>query len=219
MMQGAFMRRLFFIIVITAAAFSFIRADFITLKDGQKFCGDVRTFDRYYVTVDLPNAKTIAVPWGEVRLIEHSTTEADWREETYMNTDDTEVTTMVTPLSEDNAFMNSIFPGFIIHGSGHFYAKDQNTALSLMSAEIVSVIIMAISANGMLNNDTQDGTAAMSKVVFCTGLTMFAASWAWDMTFAKSAAQAYNIKHEFIFPQGCGQVPAEAAGNTKDVTK
>ncbi|HER00073.1 MAG TPA: hypothetical protein ENO22_12105 [candidate division Zixibacteria bacterium] len=41
--------------------------------------------------------------------------------------------------SEETAFMLALFPGFFIHGLGHFYAGDPSTGLVLLGIETVSI--------------------------------------------------------------------------------
>lgn len=175
-----------------------VYADMVTLKDDQQFSAEVTSFDSYFLVVKLENNKIVNIPWREVRFVKHTTTASSWLEDTYINKEDTEVSTLISPISEDKAFWNSVFPGLVIHGSGHFYAKNQGVGMSLLSAEIVSVIIMAVSVNEVLTPVQSDQSTTVSKAVFFTGLTMFAASWLWDMIFTKSAVAEYNSTHDFI---------------------
>ena len=191
-----------------------ISADIITLKDDQKFAADVISFDSYYLTAVLENKKTVNIPWREVRFVKHTTTASSWLEETYINNEETDVDTLVAPVSGDTAFLHSIFPGLIIHGSGHFYAKNQNVGMSLMSAEIVSLIIMAVSINEVLAPVQPDQSNSVSTAVFLTGLTMFTVSWAWDMIFARSAAADYNSTHTFLLSDA--KPAADAASVTSN---
>jgi hypothetical protein len=203
------MRRITALLAVLIVFSAFACADVITLKDDQQFSAEVTGFDSYYLTVVLPNSKTVNIPWREVRFVKHTTTSSSWLESTYINTEETEVTTLVSPISEDKAFWNAVFPGFIIHGSGHFYAKNQNMGMSLMSAEIVSLAIMAVSVNEVLAPVAPDESNTVSTAVFLTGLTMFTVSWVWDMIFARSTAAEYNASHEFLM--NGTKPPAEAA--------
>ena len=192
------MRRITALFVLLAIFSAFACADIITLKDDQQFSAEVTTFDSYYITVVLENKKTVNIPWREVRFVKHTTTASSWLENTYISNEEAEVTTLVSPISQDKAFWNAVFPGFIIHGSGHFYAKNQNMGMSLMSAEIVSLAIMAVSVNEVLAPVAPDESNSVSTAVFFTGLTMFTVSWVWDMIFAGPTAAQYNASHEFL---------------------
>ncbi|HDT15100.1 MAG TPA: hypothetical protein ENN55_02710, partial [Firmicutes bacterium] len=143
-------------------------ADTIILKDDQKFEADVIDFDAYYLTVELSNEKQAAIPWQEVRYIKHTTTEYDWRETMYIDNEDVEVRSLVVPLEKDIAFQKALFPGMVVHGAGHFYAKDTNRGMSLISAQILSLVMMGISINGVLAPEGASGVERdnVSTVVF-----------------------------------------------------
>lgn len=192
------MRKITAAFMILVVLSTYIFADNIILKDDQQFTADVVSFDSYYLVVKLENEKIVNIPWREVRFVKHTTTASSWLEDNYINKEEADVDTLVTPVSEDKAFINAVFPGLIIHGSGHFYAKNQNVGMSLMSAEIVSLIIMAVSINEVLTPVQKDQSMNVSTAVFFTGLAMFTASWAWDMIFVKSSAADYNSTHEFF---------------------
>ena len=204
-----------FLIMVFLAPYAF--SDIITLKDDQQFSADVTGFDSYYLTAVLGNNKTVNIPWREVRFVKHTTTASNWLEETYISKEDSEVDTLVTPVSEDKAFWNAVFPGLVIHGSGHFYAKNQNMGMSLMSAEIVSLIIMAVSINEVLTPVEADVSSGVSSAVFFTGLTMFAVSWVWDMIFAAPSAAEYNLKNDFLLDSE--KTAAEKAAARGEITE
>lgn len=173
-------------------------ADTIILKDEQMFEADVQTFDSFFLVLKLPNGNTASVPWGEVKYIKHTTTASSWLEETYMNGDDVEVTSMIVPRSPDIAMQRALFPGIVMHGAGHFYAKDTNMGMSLLSAEIVSLILMGISVNELLTPSDGNQASVMNQAVFFTGLTLFGGSWLFDVIFSGGAAVRYNEGKEFL---------------------
>jgi hypothetical protein len=185
---------LFLVLLFAISSFG----DVIILKDEQKFQADIRGFDSYYVEVQLENKKIVSIPWNEIRYIRHTTTPSDPREESYMTPEEVEVSTMVTPLSRDEAMQKALYPGLILHGAGHFYAKDQNTGASLVSAEIVSLAIMGLSVPQFFAADTINYDYGVTKAVFISGLVIFAGSWLWDVIFAPGAADSYNSKHDFL---------------------
>jgi hypothetical protein len=201
-------------------SYACVFADQIVLKDDQKFEADVKSFDSYYVLLELPNRRQVSIPWSEVRLVKHTTTASSWLEETYMNNDDVEVTSMIVPLNEGEAFQKAIFPGLIMHGSGHFYAKEQNAGFSLLSAEILSLVMMGISVNELLTPVAQDQSFNVSRAVFFTGLTMFVGSWLWDIAFSPKAVADYNERNKFLMNEPAGEAPAAAtttaAGGVQD---
>ncbi|MFP4465989.1 MAG: hypothetical protein ACLFP1_02955 [Candidatus Goldiibacteriota bacterium] len=177
-----------------------VLADTVILKDDQKFEADVISFDAYYLLVKLSGEKEVSIPWQEVRYIKHTTTETDWRESMYINDDDIEVKTLVVPMDKNTAFQKALFPGVVVHGAGHFYAKDKNRGMSIVSAQILSLVMMGISINGVLAPRDVSGveTDNVSNVVFYTGLAVFLGSWIYDMIFAPAAVERYNEKNTFL---------------------
>ncbi len=192
------MKRFLLFIFIAAMITAAVSADTILLKDEQLFEADVVSFDSFYLVVKTAAGKEISIPWKEVRSVKHTTTASSWLEETYMTPEDSGVTTLVTPLSADTAFFRALNPGVIIHGSGHFYAKDTNMGMSLLSAEIVSLIVMGISVGEMLSPVDQDQTYNVSQIVFYSGLAIFGGSWLYDLIFAGPAAARFNSENTFI---------------------
>ncbi len=205
-------------------------ADRITLKDEQVFEADIINFDDYYVNVRLAkpgqaetakpagketsepqkvkNAKIeksrdeISIPWVEVRDIKHTTTPSNWLEETHLTPGDVDVNTLVVPLAEDTAFAKSIFPGVLIHGAGSLYAKDSNMGMSLLSSEIVGVIISAISAAQLVQPYDPNQNYSTTYILGATGAAMFTVSWLWDIIFCRGAVDKYNSEHKFLINEG-----------------
>ena len=162
------------------------------------FEGDIKEFDKFFLVVKLKNEKIVSIPWQEVKHIKHTTTPSSWLEETYMTKEDVEVKTLVTPLSQTVALQRAIFPGFLKHGEGHFYAKSKDTAMSLLSAEILSIAIMAVSINEILTSPYTNQSYDVSKIVFFTGLTIFVGSWLYDIIFAPRKVEEFNKTHKFL---------------------
>jgi hypothetical protein len=205
-------------------------ADRITLKDEQVFDADIINFDNYFLNVRLirpgmtetakpaeekikkfKSAKIvktekskdeISIPWTEVLNIKHTTTASNWLEETHITSSDVDVNTFVVPFSEDTAFSKSVFPGILIHGAGSFYAKDNNMGMSLLSSEIVGVIISAISAEQMVQAYNPNQNYSTTYIMGAAGAAMFTISWLWDMIFCRGAVDKYNSEHKFLINEG-----------------
>ena len=173
-------------------------ADVITLKDEQVFEGDVKSFDSYYVIIELPNGVEASIPWDEVRQIKHTTTAGSWLEQEYMSKEEVEVKTLVAPLSPDTARLKALYPGFITRGAGHFYAKKTDTGMSLLSAEVLSVILMAINAPQLFVPETNQNSGAIAKAVFYTGAGVFVLSWLYDIIFSGFAVEEFNRDNTFL---------------------
>lgn len=175
-----------------------LTADIITLKDGQEFQADVAGFDSFYLSVTLTAGQEVSIPWAEVRTIKHTTTGSSWLEETYMTPGDADVATFVVPLSKDIALQKSLFPGIGMHGAGHFYAKDTNMGMSLLSAEVVSLIMMGLSVSEIIKPEEGSQATDVSRIVFYTGFTIFGGSWLYDIIFSGAAVERFNSENKFI---------------------
>jgi hypothetical protein len=191
-------------LLITVFA-SVISADTITLKDEQQFSADVKSFDKFFLVAKMADGQEISIPWKEVSSVSHTTTTESWLEETYMTAEPADVNTLVVPLSPGTAFFRALNPGILVHGSGHFYARDTNMGMSLLSAEIVSLIIMGISLAELATPVEQDQSYNVTKIVMYSGIVLFGGSWLYDLIFAGSAAERFNSENKFIME-----------GNSKD---
>ncbi|HPD19544.1 MAG TPA: hypothetical protein PLF61_07765 [Candidatus Goldiibacteriota bacterium] len=176
-----------------------LHSDTIVLKDDQTFEADVIGFDSYYVTLRLLNNIEVSIPWNEIRRINHTTTSKNWMEDVYITNDDAKVTTLVSPLSTGVALQKAAFPGFFIHGAGHFYAKDQNTGFTLLSAEILSLILMAVSFSEIVSGDEKNQSYNVQHAIFYSGLVVFGGTWLYDMIFSQGAVKRYNQENEDKF--------------------
>ncbi len=194
------MKRIIWVVLILAAVTT-LHADIIMLKDEQIFEAEVKGFDSYYVELVLSNGKEISIPWQEIKYIKHTTTPSSWLEQEYITQDEVEVGTLVSPLSPDVAFQKALFPGFITHGAGHFYAKDYNAGMSLMSAEIVSVILMGVGIQQLLTPEKESGDHNIPRIMLYTGTGAFLISWLYDIIFSPQVVKKYNSEHTFLLPE------------------
>ncbi|MCX8094236.1 MAG: hypothetical protein N3E50_08750 [Candidatus Goldbacteria bacterium] len=176
-----------------------IYSDTIILKDDQIFEADVLSFDSYYLVLKLQNNQEISIPWDEIKQIKHTTTSKNWMEDVYITPDDVEVTTLVAPLSTEIAFKKALFPGLLIHGSGHFYAKDYNTGYMLLSAEIVSLVLMSISFFEIISPVEKDQSFNVTKIIFFSGAAIFGGTWLYDLIFSSRAVEKYNQENKDKF--------------------
>lgn len=187
-----------FLIVLLAVS---LHADVIMLKDSQEFAADVVSFDEFYLVVKLAEGQELSIPWIEVAGIKHTTTEPNWLEEIHITPEDTDVATLVVPLSKDVAFQKALFPGFAMHGAGHFYAKDKNTGMSVLSAEILSLILMGLSVAEIIQPEAGSQASFVSQIVFFTGLTVFGGSWLYDVIFCGGSVDKFNSENNFLIQE------------------
>jgi hypothetical protein len=99
------------------------------------------------------------------------------------------------------AFLLGLFPGLLIHGYGHFYAKDKMTGVALLGGEVLSLTVIGIglaaknNPSGMSggvfgsNNATITNTGQRMIIFGCIG---FGVTWLADMLHAPIAAKNYN---------------------------
>lgn len=189
------------IICFIAVFFLFFNlySDTIVLKDDQIFDADVLSFDAYYLVLKLNNNQEISIPWNEIKHIKHTTTSKNWMEDIYITPDNVEVSTLVAPLLTDISLQRAIFPGLLIHGSGHFYAKDVNTGYTLLSMEIVSLVLMTISFSEIISPVEKDQSFNVSKIIFFSGITIFGGTWLYDLIFSPDAVHRHNQENQDKF--------------------
>ncbi|MFH1336898.1 MAG: hypothetical protein ABII96_10315 [Candidatus Zixiibacteriota bacterium] len=92
-------------------------------------------------------------------------------------------------------FVYALVPGIVVHGIGHFYAKETTTGWILVGGEVLSLGILTYAAGVGLGEtiggqpDTiNDDVAAM------LGFTLFAGTWLYDLIDSPLAVQRYNRK-------------------------
>ncbi len=98
------------------------------------------------------------------------------------------------------AFLVSFFPGFLIHGYGHFYAEDNLMGTALLTGEVLS--LTSIGAGLLIKSDTTTfsggilGDSANANQVgsnmIIGGVILFAVTWVVDMAHAPTVAEEYN---------------------------
>lgn len=98
------------------------------------------------------------------------------------------------------AFLLGFFPGFLIHGYGHFYAEDNLMGTMLLTGEVVS--LASIGTGLILKSDTSTfsggilgdpgNTDRVGSDMIIGGSLLFAVTWIVDMAHAPTAAEDYN---------------------------
>ena len=96
--------------------------------------------------------------------------------------------------SESKATMLALFPGFFIHGMGHFYAEDLLTGSILLGVEIVSIPIFRAWIKNTLNDNRHDDSSDSGNALLLTGIVLFLGSWVYDFAHADAAVRNYNKK-------------------------
>lgn len=101
------------------------------------------------------------------------------------------------------ALLVAFFPGVLIHGYGHFYAKDNTWGTSLLAGEILG--ISAFTLGEMMNKHPEDftnswvGSDAKNKgrSLALYGGLFFGLTWLADILHAPTAAREYNEANGF----------------------
>ena len=77
--------------------------------------------------------------------------------------------------------MLAVFPGFLVHGTGHFYIGEHTTGLTLLATEVAGIALMASSAMIQKSSPDSANTGALRLGLSHLGLVLFAGSWAADI--------------------------------------
>jgi hypothetical protein len=99
------------------------------------------------------------------------------------------------------ALLLAFFPGLLIHGYGHFYAKDKTIGTTLLGGEIISLAVMgfglAVKENPEdYNNSFLGGNPERrGKDMILYGGLLFGLTWIADIAHAPTAARDYNLEH------------------------
>ena len=91
------------------------------------------------------------------------------------------------PLSKTMGVAFAVFPGFFVHGTGHFYAKDTKMGLILLGIEVASVT--AITLEGLSRFDSAN---RQNDALVAVGVVGFFGSWAADILLVSKAVDRYN---------------------------
>lgn len=101
-------------------------------------------------------------------------------------------------------FAIAFFPGFFVHGLGHYYIGETGTGTLLLSAELLSGLVffgaMVSGVGGSESRERQDEPRSLA----CLGMILFFGSWAYDFIGAPKKAEKLNKEHGysiFIYPK------------------
>ena len=89
--------------------------------------------------------------------------------------------------------MLAVFPGFIIHGLGHFYAEDFLTGSVLLTLGLVTYPAFRYGFFA-LGLGEAEGKATIRHAVLVVAVIGFLGSWIYDFMHADVAVRKYNEK-------------------------
>lgn len=96
--------------------------------------------------------------------------------------------------SESTATLLAAFPGFFVHGLGHFYAADYLTASILFTLELFAVSGTFGAIVDHIDNNEPRGEFDLNTAAVIVSLAVFLASWIYDFAHADAAVRKYNKK-------------------------
>jgi TM2 domain-containing membrane protein YozV len=101
----------------------------------------------------------------------------------------------ITYKSKETAFMIALFPGFFIHGLGHFYAGEPLTGLALLGIEAASIVtFIGLGVASAFGGWSLDSKFDYRHVIFSASFVGFFGSWMYDVLFVDNAVERHNNK-------------------------
>jgi hypothetical protein len=99
------------------------------------------------------------------------------------------------------ALLLAVFPGVLIHGYGHYYAKDTTIGSALLAGEVVGVAAFTLGA--MMHSHPENFTdswvgrnaANKGRSLELYGGLFFGLTWLADILHAPTVATEYNMEH------------------------
>ncbi len=91
--------------------------------------------------------------------------------------------------SPETALLIAVVPGFVFHGSGHFYARKSLTGLALFATEYIGFILYLRGSNFMGGSGGDHDT---EQAEYISGIALFFGSWAYDLIGAPLAVNKEN---------------------------
>jgi hypothetical protein len=179
----------------------FCAADTVVLKDQQVIDCQVQGFDHYTLDVQTFKGKVFHIPWGEVQSVSQTSRSLTSSELSFITPNSVEVTTFAAPLSESLAFQKALYPGFFIHGWGHHFAHDEDRYYTLVAGELLGVATAGFGLQEYLSNANSTESRITSQSLSIGGLSIFAATWVYDLAFAGSAVRHFNQAHDLVSAQ------------------
>jgi hypothetical protein len=166
----------------------------VRLKDGQVFPAQLQKSDKYFLSFNNAKGTHFDIPWAEVEAVDSKDLGADGLAllRANLTPGPGPVGSIVEPRSGGEAFKRALWPGFLLHGSGHRYAGDNDSFVSLAGGELFGVVIGAFGLSE-LNGATEDGEHRGTSLALAVGGgSIFALTWFYDMAFAPGAARDFN---------------------------
>jgi hypothetical protein len=98
------------------------------------------------------------------------------------------------------AFVYGFFPGFIVHGSGHYYIGETKTANVLLGTEVICIAVTYVSVMVGIGHAVGENAETSSTTAGAFGsiaVLTFLATWVYDFSAAPAKAIELNKKHGY----------------------
>jgi len=93
----------------------------------------------------------------------------------------------------NKAFIYALVPGFIVHGTGHFYAGETTTGWILVAGEVLSLPLLAYAIGVGIGESTNESTSSSdAEIVGIFAGTLFMGTWIYDVIGAPLAVRKHN---------------------------
>lgn len=100
------------------------------------------------------------------------------------------------------AFMLGFFPGFFIHGLGHYYIGEYGKGTILLLTEGLSLFILADVAVSEMAENTEPMSKSEQGLWISASYILFFGSWIYDFAHAPSKAKKMNEKYGLtVYPE------------------
>jgi hypothetical protein len=165
----------------------------VTLKDGQALDARLLKYDAYFLSIANSRGTAFDLPWAEVAALDSEELAADLPLlRGRITAEASPVGSIIEARQPRRALAKAFWPGLLLHGSGHRYAGDQDTFVSLAGAELFGVVVGAFGVAELLGPGKPGEHKETAQALSIAGGSIFALTWAWDLLFAPGAARRYN---------------------------
>ncbi len=165
----------------------------VRLKDGQVLAAQLLKSDAYFLSIANSRGTVFDVPWAEVAAVDSSELGADLALlRGRITAEPSPVGSIIEARSGSKALGKALWPGFFLHGSGHRYAGDNDTFVSLAGAELFGVVVGGFGLNELLGPGKTGEHKDTALALAVGGASLFTLTWLWDLAFAPGAARRYN---------------------------
>lgn len=178
----------------------------VTLKDGQALDARLQKYDAYFLSVANSQGTVFDLPWAEVASLESDGLSADLPLMLgRLTAGASPVSSLIEPRSGSKALAKALWPGLLLHGSGHRYAGDHDTFVSLVGAELFGVVVGGFGLGELLGPGRDGEHKDTATALAVAGGSVFVLTWLWDLAFSPGAARRHNqAKGLALEPTGQG---------------